>query len=350
MIEIIKEKKQWDSVLELIPDCDFYHTFDYHQIAKSSDELPILIKYTEADKIIVLPLLIRSIPGTPYSDVTSIYGYPGPITKNITENFDNTNFRIQLNELFHENNIISAFSRLNPYIPNQEICLNKMGEVLKMGNVVNIDLIKNLDTQKHSYRKRLKTHINKSRRYCTVVKASTKEEVLDFMDIYYENMRRVNAKKQYFFNKEYFFGLKNSNDFKTEILLAVNNETEQVIAGAMFIKKGDIVQYHLSGAKEDQLNLYPIKLLIDEMRIIATREGYRYFNLGGGVGNKEDSLFEFKSGFSKDFKQFKLWEYIVDEKIYHDLVKEKQEKECVILYKKCSEYFPCYRCNLKSTN
>ncbi len=346
MIEILKSRDEWFPLIKKVENSDCYHTFDYHQLSRNEDEQPILIKYSEDNKTIALPLLIRKIPGSPYKDATSVYGYPGPVTHNISGNFDNTNFVKELCELFKAHNIISVFSRLNPFIPFQETVLKNLGEVQTSGKVINIDLTKDIDIQRQEYQKRLKTYVNMSRRHCSTRKASSQKDILEFIDLYYENMRRVQARESYFFDKEYFFDLLNTNDFDTEILLAVHNETKTTIGGAMFIKKNKIIQYHLSGASEKYLGLNPIKLLIDEMRIIATRENYTYFNLGGGVGSKEDSLFQFKSNFSKDFKSFEIWKYIVNEKIYDNLVKRKKDRACSYFSKNCPEYFPCYRCNI----
>src|SRR5690606_13512283 len=101
------------------------------------------------------------------------------------------------------------------------------------------------------------------------------------------------------------------------------NSTKKAIAGAMFLKNNHIVQYHLAGCIDEYLHLNAVKLLIDEARIMASNEKYTYFNLGGGKGAKEDSLFYFKSGFSKDFKPFSLWKYIVNHEVYFDMVNEK---------------------------
>jgi hypothetical protein len=203
-----------------------------------------------------------------------------------------------------------------------------------------------LDTQERAYQSRLRTYVNKARRLCRIKKATTKEEISLFIEMYYENMRRVNAKAHYFFERQYFFDLLKSNSFKAEILLAVYNETDEVIGGALFIKEGNIVQYHLSGSREEYLYLNPIKLLIDEMRIIATSEHYTYFNLGGGVGSREDSLFQFKSCFSKNYKDFKVWKYIVNKEVYNELVEKKQKRDQTKLNEACLNFFPSYRCAL----
>lgn len=346
MIEIIRDKEEWDSLIACFSECDFYHTYDYHMISKCEDEMPVLVKYAEGNKLMALPLLLRKIHGTDYKDATSVYGYAGPLTLNIDGDFDNSSFRKEFQTLLLQHNYVSIFSRLNPYISGQEIVLERMDETAALGKVVFIDLRRDLDEQFQQYHKRLRTYINKCRRTYQIKKALTRKEVEHFITLYYENMRRVNAKEKYFFDESYFFDLLHSASFETEILLATHNETNKVVAGAMFIKKNKIVQYHLSGVKEDYLDLNPVKLLLDEMRIKATYEGYSYLNLGGGVGNKEDSLFQFKSGFSKDFKYFNVWRHVANKKVYSALVKAKTTHKCTKFNGSCYDFFPCYRCEV----
>lgn len=344
MIEIIINKNQWDAVLKTVDVFDFYHTYDYHHISKKEGEHPILFKYSEKGVVIALPFLLRKVPETKFQDFTSVYGYAGPITKGIDENFNNSEFLKEFKNYLVNNNIISVFSRLNPFIPFQNICLQGFGEISALSHIVNIDITRNLEEQKHSYHKRLRTHINKARRECYVKSAETKEEVLEYIDLYNANMERVNAKKDYFFDHEYFFQLLDSKDFNTRILLAIEKETQNIIAGAMFIETNKIVQYHLSGSDFAYLNLFPIKLLIDEMRIIASNKNYKFFNLGGGVGSKEDSLFHFKSSFSQDFKNFTIWKCVSDIEKYEALIVEKMKPNCDNFVKNCTYFFPCYRC------
>ena len=85
-------------------------------------------------------------------------------------------------------------------------------------------------------------------------------------------------------------------------------------------QKNTIVQYPLSGTNERYLDLNPVKLLIDEMRIRGSQENYSCFNLGDGIGGKEDSLFYFKFVFSKDLIPFKVPKFMVNQSIYDDLV------------------------------
>ncbi|MGK0254559.1 MAG: lipid II:glycine glycyltransferase (peptidoglycan interpeptide bridge formation enzyme) [Mariniflexile sp.] len=336
-LEIITSQDKWNGLLKEIDNLDFYHTFDYHIVEKTDSQTPILIKYTENNIVIALPLLIRKISNTEYYDATSVYGYAGPISKGIDMSFDNALFTKKLIDYFIKNKIVSVFSRLNPYINYQKNILINCGEIVDQGKIVFIDLRLREVDQIKKYQKRLKTYINKARKKCFISKAESKEDIKEFIAIYYENMERVNAARHYFFSNEYFKGIMESNDFEAEIYLAKDSNSGNTMAGCVFVTINNIVHYHLSGCKEEYLDVAPVKLLIDNMRLVSSKKELHYFNLGGGLGaNQEDSLFRFKSSFSKDFRGFNLWKLIVNEDIYNHLVEINKVTDE-------TDYFPKYR-------
>ncbi|SHG36554.1 lipid II:glycine glycyltransferase FemX [Flagellimonas flava] len=337
MIEVIEEKEGWDEFVSTFNDSDFYHSFDYHMIEKGEGK-PLLLKYSNGDVCIGLPLLIRKIPDSPFYDATSVYGYPGPLYKNISLSFDNKHFAHELFDYFVEKNIVAVFSRLNPFLPLQHKVLELIGTIEKTGPVVTIDLKKNIELQRKEFGRRLKGQLNKARRHCTVKKVSSDEDFQEFVKIYHENMDRVNAKPMYYFNDSYFKTLVESNDFSTETLLAVHNETNEVIGASLFVYKNSVVHYHLSGTRNEFLPLMPTKLLIDEMRIKATQLGLSWFNLGGGLAGANDTLLQFKSSFSKEMVDFCVWKLVVRPEIYKQLIAKNNNGTK-------GDYFPLYRCN-----
>ena len=335
-ISTITSKSEWKNILKEVDNYDFYHTYDYHKLSKEKDDKPILIKYSEGNKLILLPLLVREINNSRYFDATSVYGYAGPLQKNINNTFNNGNFIKVLQQFFKEEKIISVFSRLNPYINNQSILLDKIGQIEDLGQVVNIDITKDIALQRTQYSKSTKSRVNKARKQCYVKEVHTENEINEFIDIYFENMERLNAKDSYFFDRNYFFDFYNSTDFKTIILTVFDSETDRAIAASMFVITNGIIQFHLSGTRNEFLNIAPARLFIDEMRLIGTKEGYNYFNLGGGLGGDSDTLFDFKASFSNDIKPFKVWKFIVNKEIYNKLVTEKEFIDDV-------DFFPLYR-------
>lgn len=343
MLHIIEDAESWRKVISKFPSYDYYHTWDYHQLSKNEGELPVLIYYEQKNTAIALPLLKRKIPETDLFDLTSVYGYAGPLSHNLDSNFDNTTFKKELFAFMHETKIVSVFSRLNPFIPFQDVVLKGIGEIKPLGLIVNIDLTEDLEIQRQNYSKTTKRYVNRLRRLCNIVKSSSKEEIAKFIDLYNKNMKRVDAAADYFFRDEYFYRFIESKEFQTDLMFAQLKDTGELICGAMMIKTNNIVQYHLSGTLGEYLNLTPLRLLIDETRVQATDEGFKFFNLGGGLGSQQDSLFYFKSSFSKDFRDFTVWKYVVNEEIYKVLCNKKRSE---IEEKKAfdeSGFFPLYR-------
>jgi len=336
MLDIITSKAKWQAILNNIDGYDFYHTYDYHSISKNEDETAVLLVYKQDIYTIALPLLIRSIPDTDYFDATSVWGYTGPVCENINGNFDNSGFLNQLNEYLKLNNIISVFSRLNPFLKNQDNILKKAGSIEELHQVVNIDLTLSIENQRTIFSKTTKRYLNKYKKLFDFRTGSNDDDIDTFLNLYHENMDRVNAKKSYYFNRQYIKNIINSNEFQTDLIFATHKETNEIASAAMMIKSNNIIQYHISGTKTKFLYLTPIRHIIDEMRIKGTEENYKYFNLGGGLGNVQDDLFRFKASFSKDFKSFQVWKHITNKEVYNSLVKEKD----IDLN---ANFFPLYR-------
>ena len=337
MIELIpkKDKSKWNSTIKKMVNHDFYFCNSYH----SNNDGAILISFKEQNYSIALPLIIRHIATTNYFDATSVYGYSGPLRsdRNIPEGIIRK-FNAELKVCLSEMKVVTAFSRLHPLF-QQEDLLSNVGDVTPLGKTVSIDLTLSLEEQRSQYRRRLKSRINRFSQSTGYIFEDSKLEYVDeFIKLYYENMKRVNAESIYFFDKEYFNNLFLSDDIDARLLFLKKDGI--LISGAIFVYTGDIIQYHLSGTKLEYLKHSPLELLLDYVRITGTQQGYKNLHLGGGVGSKEDSLYHYKTGFSRVENNFKVWKYIVNEEIYNQLINEVEINED-------KSYFPLYRLNAK---
>ena len=86
-----------------------------------------------------------------------------------------------------------------------------------------------------------------------------------------------------------------------------------IVCAGLFGESNGIVQYHLSGTKEQALKLSPLKILINHARQWATPRGANVLHLGGGLGGAHDSLMHFKAGSSDRRHLFKTWRVVLDE-------------------------------------
>ena len=207
-----------------------------------------------------------------------------------------------------------------------------------MNKTIAIDLRLAIDEQRKQFRKSNKSELNQLRNRGYQVKiANSKEDIDAFIAIYTETMQRVEAKEEYFFDNDYFYTFLSNTSFETKLLVATFED--KIIAGAIFTITNKIMQYHLAGTTQEFIKVTPMKLILDEARLLGNELNLDFLHLGGGVGGSDDdSLFRFKSGFSNFQCQFKIWKMIINEEKYNELViKNNSDKQ--------SNFFPLYRSN-----
>ncbi len=330
---------KWLDVLQKSENYDFYHTPFYHTIELIKGQRPVLFLVEVQDDFIAMPFIIRDIEGTSYKDVTSAYGYAGPVSSvpmdHIFEEVVQA-FQEELKRFFESKQIVTAFSRLHPLFDSGTIFEN-FGIVKPINKTVTIDLRLSLEDQRRQYRKSNKSEINQLRKKkgYSVRLAVSESDIETFVDIYQETMKRVNATENYFFNLEYFKALLSSTEWDAKLLLAMQGD--EITAGAIFTFTNNVVQYHLAGTRGEYAKDTPMKLLIDEARMLGAEAKKHYLHLGGGVGGSDtDSLFRFKSGFSNRNDQFSIWQYVCNEAAYEELnATHAKNTE--------SDFFPKYR-------
>lgn len=333
------ENKEWDDFISKSHVYDFHHTRSYHILeTKNSKNTSVLFVVGDDINFIAIPLIFRPIEGTEYCDCTSVYGYCGPISsldfKRVSKKL-NTSFSIELKAFLIMRKCVSAFSRLHPLL-DSAVALTSLGSIREVNKTIAMDIGVPLDEQRKQYRKSNKSEINqlKKKKGYVVHKAVTDDEIKEFVSVYTENMKRVNATPYYFFDFDYFKNILTSPDYNAELLVAYQGEV--MTAGAIFTTSNKIMQYHLAGTREAFVRDTPMKLILDEARLLANELSLDYLHMGGGVGGSdEDSLFRFKSGFSKMFFQFSTWQYIVNETVYNELAQENGVDK--------SDFFPLYR-------
>jgi hypothetical protein len=327
---------RWSTIVNKSKQFDFYHTQSYHLLEKGNR--PVLLVAFFNDDFIALPLVIIKIPNTSLVDCTSVYGYCGPISSIAFEDVPSkkiTYFKEQLLGFFERNAIVTVFSRLHPLI-FADVFFNNFGLIRDINKTVAIDLRQTLENQRAQFRKRYKTDLNRLRNNnFEVVEAQTKEDIDAFIAIYHETMHRVRASENYFFNHYYFYNFLENKSFESKLLVA--KKEGEIVAGGIVTITNKIMQLHLSGTCGNYMKEGPMKLIIDDARLMGNERGLDFFHLGGGVGGSdEDSLFHFKSGFSDYRCEYKIWQMIVDPEKYNQLID-------AVEIDKNNSFFPPYR-------
>src|SRR5450759_2880152 len=91
---------------------DFYHLPQYVALCATQERGEALaLHVTDAGNSLLLPLIIRGIPGANGFDVTSPYGYPGPLTNGLGDPTFIRRAMVAGMPVLREAGVVSAFVR-----------------------------------------------------------------------------------------------------------------------------------------------------------------------------------------------------------------------------------------------
>ena len=208
-------------------------------------------------------------------------------------------------------------------IPHQP--LQSSGTLVQHGHTIYIDLTLPQEELWHQTRAGHRSEINRARKKGFTVEIKREwDEFDEFFRAYTETMHRVGASDHYFFPREYFQELRDA--LGNVLHLAVCKKDGQLACGALFAEVCGIVQYHLSGTTDEFHSQYPTKVMLDSVRTWAKERGNQVMHLGGGYGGTEDSLFQFKAGFSHLRSPFFTWRLIADPDTYQKLCQQWESR------------------------
>jgi hypothetical protein len=330
------EDAKWRDALARSPH-DFHHLPGFVALSSRTTErgTPLAAIVTRGERTMLLPLIRREIPGAPgLFDATSPYGYPAPVFSDPAFAPDAVP---ELVEAMQRERYVSLFVRMHPVLDPDPAGFTA-GTLVTHGETVVIDLSLSDEDQWRQHQSGHRNEINKAIRlgHEAVVDADWKH-FDDFVALYTETMKRLEASPYYFFDADYFRGMREALG-PDRLHLAVTRIGGEVAAAALITTVSGIVQYHLSGTAERFIKERPTKLLLHHVRRWATTRRERWFHLGGGLGAAADSLFRFKAGFSKLRRTFRTWRIAIDPARYGELSQGKAGSATDL-----SGFFPAYR-------
>lgn len=338
-MNVIIDRDGWREALLEMPRYDFYHTWDYHEVeANREGATPILFRAAIGRGVILLPFLLRrsSIAGQSVVDLVSVYGYAGILESDsglLANAVDREVFWSSVEAEMRDREVVSVFGRLHPQL-NRTAESYSRGDVVASGSVVGIDLFAPVSEQWSGYRRGHRRGIARLRREGWSCQQEGRRSLPVFIDCYEATMDRVSAVAGYYFDRAYYDAFLEARDFEVLVYVCRDSLGAPQCAG-LFPRTPGFVSYHLGGTFPAALRDAPTRLMFDQVRVDHDAGQWAWFNLGGGLGGGEDSLFHFKRGFSKQVVPFHVWKWIVD--------RERYEALCKITGQRDSSYFPAYR-------
>jgi hypothetical protein len=354
----------WEEWLAEVPR-DVYHSAAYHGYSAASGEGDAYLVVTgDRDCGLAWPYLLRQIPdgraGLPsgLTDVTSVYGYAGPLAWGCAPGEDFLEKAwLEVLDVWRSQCVVSAFTRFHPLLGNEAFLSSipwpgdggdQSAPVAPLGRTISIDLTLSDEAARADYSSSLRRQIKNYRQAgLTTTYDPDMADLPEFTRLYHETMDRNEADRYYFFDLEQFRQLRDA--LGDHLHLLVTRLGDELGAACLFTEYDGIVQEHLMAANGAMAAISPYKVLIDDARAWARERGNRVLHLGGGRGAREDSLFEFKRRFSSRRHTFYTGRWIVDREAYAGLV-EEHVAESAGAGQLVSGYFPAYRAPLRGAD
>jgi sugar O-acyltransferase (sialic acid O-acetyltransferase NeuD family) len=321
---------------------DIYHRPEYARADAGPDEQALALWLEVAGCGLLVPLLRRTVPGTPdLFDAISPYGYSGALWRR--NELPSPEQLLEAARMFREvlaaESIVSFLMRLHPLLNASTLPLQDFGVLVDHGETVPIDLDNDIATIRAGMRKSHRNEIAQAVRKGVVVEHDPSFTHLDeFIALYGATMDRVGATSAYRFSRGYFEKLRDDLPVSCHLFLA-RTQGGELAAASMFFEENGIVQYHLSAMNPAHAATHATKLMVAEAIDWARARGNRWLHLGGGVGARADGVFTFKAGFSPLRSRFRTLRVIADESKYRQLSGLADVDPIAAT----SDFFPLYR-------
>jgi len=322
------------------------------------DGEPFLVYFESEYGSIIYPFLKRGIASIEfisdaisknYFDITTPYGYGGPIVRlsdNSKIDYLVQDWQSAFTEFCKNNNIISEFIRFHPILENHKYFINRRGiNIERVNDVVYVDLMQSEDQIWQNYEYNNQKNIKKAKRSGIEILIDKDFIFLDkFKDIYNHTMTRANANSYYFFQDDFFEFLKSKLNQNAVLFFARLNG--KFVSTELVLFDDEIAYSFLGGTLNDYFSYRPNNLLKHELILWAKRENIKYYLIGGGY-SIGDGIFRYKKSFSANgIKPYLVGKIIHNNEIYQ-LLREQTKEYLSKINSGINideiSYFPIYR-------
>ena len=316
---------RWAESLDRLPH-DVYHTAAYHSVpglGRSGDAYVFV--HRENDLVFLWPYLLTPTDGAAgHHDVTSVYGYAGPVASPDPA-FVARGWQALL-DTWRTHRVVSAFTRFHPLLGNRELVRGLLDDsgrrvddgICFRGLTISMDLTAPLDVQFGRYHKKLRNEIRRARDAGLVTTTDERwEHVGDFVRLYRDSMSRLNSRPEYFVDATWVQEFRRALGKNAHLFVTKWNGA--VAAASLIMGHGSLLHSHLIGSDPALLRQSPSKALLDSVRIWGAERGFESYHLGGGLGGRQDSLYQSKRKFSPVTHEFYTGSWILDLVQYREL-------------------------------
>tara|TARA_R100001369_G_scaffold87500_1_gene123114 strand:+ start:3455 stop:4540 length:1086 start_codon:yes stop_codon:yes gene_type:complete len=333
--------QQYKKFLRLFPNNPLYNIELLSFGMGPHEELMYFAMMQNGSPLVLMPFWFRKVifngKETGYYDISSPYGYSGPIFARNIDRKIAVKFWREVDFWYKKNKVVSEFIRFNM----QENWTHYTGQIKPTLNNVRGKILPP-EEQWDNFKPKVRNNFRKSLKFglrSTVYHDIITDEVIEqFHNIYARTMERTKAISQYCYDLDYFKNLIFNNPLSCAIILVYKDETP--ISTELLLLSDTTINSFLGGTDEDYFYTRPNDFLKLEVLKWGREKGFAYYFLGGGRENN-DSLYHYKKNFFPLDTDaiFYTGRKIIDKEGYNTLV--SNNPNCSV--DDFQNYFPIYR-------
>lgn len=281
----------------------------------------------------------------PVSHIVSTYGYGGAIyegPKELKQKVSEKYETLFIKQLI-DRGVVSEFVREDLF--QEKLTLRKCGSQIKQQSNVVVDLEISMEDRWYVYKHKVRKNVKKARESgLRVVFDKTGRYLCDFLNVYYNTLKRTNAVDSFYIKEEKFRYLNNYFGEANASLFVHVFDNDQVVSTELLLLSPDTIYSFLGGTLSSHFDKRPNDLLKHEVIQWGMESGYRHYILGGGA-LPNDGVFRYKESFEPNgARTFYVRKVIHNEAVCDILYQERQRYEKLQSndwHPRC-DFFPSY--------
>jgi hypothetical protein len=297
---------EWDALLASLParERDLFFGSPWLLLwQERGDGRAMGAVYRDEGGMVLYPFLLRELTALPYLgdefagrfDVTSPYGYGGPLVTKGAPEGTVACFREGFAAWCRTAGVVSEFVRFHPLLDTR-LPFAPFMDVGEAGQIVWCRFDQGACRVGDQLSATARRNVRAAREAGLTSTIERSPDAYDrFADLYADNAARRRAAPFYRFDRSHVQRLRERLG-QAQALVGVRREGE-LVAGALFLRSDDYVHFHLLAADRTCAGLRPANLVFFEALQWARALGVTAVDLGGGYRG-DDELLRFKTGFA----------------------------------------------------
>jgi hypothetical protein len=323
------ERAGWREALAPLGEVDATYLPEYHLAysLRVAGSAPLLWHFSRDGQHFLYPFLLTPVAldglATPYFDITSIYGYTGPVATTSDSGFVNAAWAA-FDAYTARQKIVAEFVRFSPFHGNERFA-HPRSTVLANRTLAASRLPASREALLQSLGSKTRNMLRKAQREGLAARELALPGYLaGFRALYDETMARNNAPAFFRYDDAYWEQLLGLGPRGLRLFGTFSGE--RLVAASMAVAHGRSGLYHLGASLPDYARLGAGNLSLFEMSCGLMEGGVDFLNMTGGrTAAADDPLLLFKRSNANGTATFHIGKRIVDPLAYNDMATQWRE-------------------------